>query len=33
VIHKGCVVEEGAYDELSERENGFFKRLKMGIEM
>ena len=31
VLHKGTVVEDGTYEELSNRPNGHFARLKAGI--
>ena len=31
VVHKGKVVEDGTYEELSAKEDGHFKRLKAGI--
>jgi ABC-type multidrug transport system fused ATPase/permease subunit len=33
VIHKGRIVEEGTYDELSLMTEGYFYKLKSGIEM
>jgi ABC-type multidrug transport system fused ATPase/permease subunit len=31
VVHKGCVVEDGTFEELSEKPDGHFARLKAGI--
>lgn len=31
VVHKGVVVEDGSFDELSEKPNGHFAKLKAGI--
>ena len=31
VLHKGTVVEDGSYDDLSNRPDGHFARLKAGI--
>ena len=31
VIHKGKVVEDGTYDELSAKPDGHFSKLKAGI--
>ena len=31
VVHKGKVVEDGTFDELSARPDGHFARLKAGI--
>jgi ABC-type multidrug transport system fused ATPase/permease subunit len=33
VIHKGKVVEEGSYDDLITKVDGYFYKLKSGIEM
>jgi len=30
VVHKGHIVEDGSYDELSKKEKGFFASLKNG---
>jgi len=31
VLHKGCVVEDGTYEELTQIKDGHFKRLEAGI--
>ena len=31
VVHKGQVVEDGTFEELSERPDGHFAKLKAGI--
>ena len=31
VLHKGQVVEDGTFEELSDRPNGHFAKLKAGI--
>lgn len=33
VIHKGKVVEQGAYEELSANKDSYFFKLKSGMEM
>lgn len=33
VIHRGKVVEQGTYDELSEDTSSYFYKLKSGMEM
>jgi len=33
VIHKGQVVEQGTYDDLSDNHNSYFYKLKSGMEM
>jgi len=30
VLHKGCVVEDGSYDDLSKKKDGFFASIKNG---
>lgn len=32
VLHKGKVVEDGSYEELTSNPNGFFTKLEKGIE-
>ena len=31
VVHKGRVVEDGSYEELTKNKNGFFSKLEAGI--
>ena len=33
VIHEGEVVEEGSYEELSKKEDGYLYKLKSGLEV
>ncbi len=33
VIHKGQVVEQGTFDDLSDNHNSYFYKLKSGMEM
>jgi len=33
VLHKGKVVEDGTYQELSNKKGGFFQKLEQGISL
>ena len=32
VLHRGCVVEDGTYEELSSKPDGHFAKLEKGIQ-